>query len=58
MRRIPGWPGDELHELLVRFKTPLFNPTCNGSDKIRRISDETVALNFSGKLCGECHVVS
>lgn len=58
MRRLPGWPGDELHDLIVKFKTPYFNPHCDGSEYYRRLSDDTVAQNFYANLCGMCHVVS
>ena len=59
IRRLPGWPGQELQELLISYKTPFFYPECNGgADTIRRLSDATVASQFSGSFCGKCHVVS
>lgn len=59
LRRIPGWPNQELHRLLVQYKTPFFDPFCDGGQSNdRRLSDDTVAILFDGSFCGTCHVVS
>lgn len=57
LRRLPGWPNEELHHLLLKFATYDFGAPCDGGDGTRRISDEKVALNSKGPLCGTCHVV-
>ncbi len=59
IRRLPGWPEEELTELLLKFKTKYFSPRCvTVEDNVRKLSDDTVALNFTGSYCGSCHVVS
>ena len=60
MRRIPGWPEDELSRTLVKFQTPYFNPHCDGGVfKERRLSDDFIAnKGMVPILCGMCHVVS
>lgn len=57
LRRLPGWPGEELSKLLVKFHTPFFDTLCDDVSS-RKLSDETVALNYYGSYCGSCHVVS
>ena len=57
MRRLPGWPHEELVDLLVKFRTPYFNPVCaNESTLSRKLSDDEVALSFYGATCGLCHI--
>lgn len=58
MRRLPGWPDEELHRLLTKHHTPYFTPECADNDEILKPSDGTVSVAFSGADCGKCHVVS
>lgn len=58
MRRLPGWPEEELHHLLTKFHTPYFSPDCADIDPITKPSDDKVSLNFIGADCGKCHIVS
>lgn len=59
IRRLPGWPEEELTDLLLKFKTQYFNPLCAFTEAgVRKLSDDVVALNFVGSYCGNCHIVS
>jgi hypothetical protein len=58
IRRIPGWPGENLTDLLIKFKTPYFIAPCDSKNTIRKVSDSKLPYTFIGANCGHCHVVS
>lgn len=58
MRRIPGWPNEDLDSLLIKFKTPYFTAPCGGTDNQRKLSMSKLPYSFHGATCGLCHIVS
>ncbi len=57
VRRIPAYEGDILHNVLMKYKIPGINATCNGGDKIAPVHDMPLTWMSQGPYCDGCHVI-